>query len=249
MHICISLNAQNDIVLPVHYNHIVQGFIYNMLDKDLSEFLHGEGYGHTRKYKLFCFSNILGRSRLDKVHNNIIFSTPVKIEVSSPDEHFCESFANTVLKKEIKLGQNLLEIEGIEFKRENVADNKAVLKTLSPITAYSTLLRPDQRKYTCFFQPGEDDFSRIVEENLRKKYIAYTGAEPPGGKMHFEPLTPPRLHIVKYKNYIIKGYTCKLSVEGPRELLQMAVDAGLGSKNSQGFGCVNLLDDQHSAGQ
>lgn len=242
MHICIRLNAANDIVLPVHYNHIVQGFIYNMIDRELAEFLHSKGYGEGRKFKLFCFSNILGKSNIDSANGTITFKPPIKLEVSSPDEYFCESFANTVLKKEAKLGKNLLEIESIEISRQDVLDNKIVLKTLSPITAYSTLLRPDQRKYTCFFQPGEEDFNRIVEENLRKKYRAYTGMQPPEEKVWFSPITQPRLHIVKYKGYIVKGYTCRLSVEGPRELLQMAVDAGLGGKNSQGFGCVKLAE-------
>ncbi|UZQ86962.1 hypothetical protein ODU73_001684 [Thermoclostridium stercorarium] len=82
----------------------------------------------------------------------------------------------------------------------------------------------------------------MVEENLRKKYRAYTGMQPPEEKVWFSPITQPRLHIVKYKGYIVKGYTCRLSVEGPRELLQMAVDAGLGGKNSQGFGCVKLAE-------
>lgn len=241
MHICIQLNAHKDIVLPIHYNHITQGFIYNMIDKELSEFLHSKGYGDSRKFKLFCFSNIIGKSHIDSEHNNIVFKTPIKLEVSSPDEYFCESFANTILKKEVKLGVNELEIESIEISRQDVLEDNIVLQTLSPITAYSTLLRPDGRKYTCFFQPGEEDFNRIVEENLRKKYNAYTGMQPPNDRMHFTPLTSPRLHIVKYKGFVIKGYSCKLSIKGPRQLLQIAVDTGLGSKNSQGFGCVKLL--------
>lgn len=242
MHICIQLNGTEDIVLPLYYNHIVQGFIYKMIDRELAEFLHNKGYGDGRKFKLFCFSNIMGKAHIDGENKNIVFKPPVKLEVSSPDEHFCESFANTILKKEAKLGNNILEVESIEINRQDVLDDKVILRTLSPITAYSTLMRPDQRKYTCFFQPGEDDFNRIVEENLRKKYFAYTGLQPPKSSVIFEPLTQPRLHIVKYKDYVIKGYTCKLSVNGPRELLQMAIDAGLGSKNSQGFGCVRMTE-------
>jgi len=241
MHICIEMVGEKDIVLPIHYNNITQGFIYNMIDRELSGFLHNKGYGEGRKFKLFCFSNIIGRSHIDRKSNNIIFKTPIKLEISSPDEYFCESFANTILKKEVKLGTNILEIGSIEISRQDVLEDKITLQTLSPITAYSTLLRPDGRKYTCFFQPGEEDFNRIVEENLRKKYYAYTEIQPPNDRVHFAPLTPPRLHIVKYKGFIIKGYTCKLKVEGPRQLLQIAVDAGLGSKNSQGFGCVRLL--------
>lgn len=241
MHICIEMIGEKDIILPIHYNHIIQGFIYNMIDEELSRFLHSRGYGDRRKFKLFCFSNILGKSRIDKEQNTIVFKNPIKLEISSPDEYFCESFANSILKKEVKLGANILEMRSIEINRQDVFEDKVVLQTLSPITAYSTLLRPDGTKYTCFFQPGEEDFNRIVEENLRKKYYAFTGMKPPSGTLYFNPLTSPRLHVVIYKGFIIKGYTCKLSIEGPRQLLQIAVDAGLGSKNSQGFGCVKLI--------
>jgi len=50
--------------------------------------------------------------------------------------------------------------------------------------------------------------------------------------------------LINYKNTIIKGYSGKMVVTGPIELLQMAVDAGLGSKNGQGFGCVELCENQ-----
>ncbi|HEY8422638.1 MAG TPA: CRISPR-associated endoribonuclease Cas6 [Thermoclostridium sp.] len=241
MHISIEMIGQKDIILPIHYNHIIQGFIYNMIDKELSDFLHNKGYGDSRKFKLFCFSNIIGKAHIDEEKNNMVFKSPIKLVISSPDEYFCESFANTILKKDINLGANTLEIGRIEINRQRVLEDKIELQALSPITAYSTLLRPDGRKYTCFFQPGEEDFNRIVEENLRKKYYAFTGTEPPKDKVYFKLLTKPKLHIIKYKDFIIKGYTCKLIVEGPRQLLQMAVDAGLGSKNSQGFGCVEIM--------
>jgi len=242
MRISIEMICQNDIILPIHYNLITQGFIYNMIDRELSDFLHNKGYGDSRKFKMFCFSNILGKAHFDEENANLVFKSPIKLVVSSPDDHFCESFANSILKKDIRLGSNTLEIGKIEINRQQINEDKIELQALSPITVYSTLLRPDGRKYTCFFQPGEDDFNRIAEENLRKKYFAFTGMQPPNGKVCFMPLSQPKLHIVKYKDFIIKGYTCKLSVEGPRQLLQIAVDAGLGSKNSQGFGCVKLIN-------
>ena len=57
--------------------------------------------------------------------------------------------------------------------------------------------------------------------------------EPPDGKVSFTPLLQPRLHIVIYKGFVIKGYTGKLRLKGPRELLQMAVDAGLEAKTAR----------------
>ena len=239
IHIRIELIGENEIRLPLHYNHIVQGFIYKTIDRNLAEFLHNTGYGEQRKFKLFCFSNLLGKSIIRD--NYIIFGNRIQLEISSPDEKFCESFANTILKKTVYLGENLLEVGSIEIDRQDVMNNKVTIETLSSITAYSTLIRPNGSKYTCYFQPGEEDFNRIVVENLRKKYKAFTQLDPPNDAVFIKPLTQPRLHIVKYKGFIVKGYSGRLLLEGPRSLLQMAVDAGLGSKNSQGFGCVEIV--------
>jgi CRISPR-associated endoribonuclease Cas6 len=239
IHFRIELIGKNEIRLPLHYNHLIQGFIYKTIDKELADFLHNNGYGQHRKFKLFCFSNLLGKPIIHG--NHIIFNKHMHLEISSPNEKICESFANSILKKTVRLGENLLEVGSIQIDRQDVLDNKIIIQTLSPITAYSTLIRPSGSKYTCYFQPGEEDFSRIVVENLRKKHRAYTGLDSPEETVSIKPLTQPRLHIVKYKDFIIKGYTGKLSLEGPRSLLQMAVDAGLGSKNSQGFGCVELV--------
>lgn len=68
------------------------------------------------------------------------------------------------------------------------------------------------------------------------------GDELPPDDINIHPIQTPRLHLVKYKDFIIKGYTCKLRIFGPKQLIQVAVDAGLGSKNSQGFGCVRLAE-------
>jgi len=45
---------------------------------------------------------------------------------------------------------------------------------------------------------------------------------------------------VKYKGTVIKGWMGIYRLKGAVSLLKMALDAGLGAKNSQGFGCVEI---------
>ncbi|MFZ3132612.1 MAG: CRISPR-associated endoribonuclease Cas6 [Desulfosporosinus sp.] len=40
---------------------------------------------------------------------------------------------------------------------------------------------------------------------------------------------------------MIKGYSGMMELSGPSQLLQVAIDAGLGSKNSQGCGCLEMM--------
>lgn len=113
MHITLHSKPSQSIEIPLHYNHILQGVIYNSIDLELVLFLHDKGYvsnGHS--FKMFAFSQLKGKYEIN--------------------------------------------------------------------------------------------------------------------------------HVFSYKNTIVKGYSGKLLISGPRGLLQMAVDSGLGSKGSQGFGCIEL---------
>lgn len=142
----------------------------------------------------------------------------------------------------MRLGAQELEIDRINVRQYEVRQNKVMVRTLSPVVLYSTLLRPDGRKYTVYFQPGETDYTRLFNENLRKKYRALYGTGEPEGEVEIRPIGTQRMKIINYKNTVIKGYAGKLLLIGPKELLQLAVDGGIGSKNSQGFGCVEVLD-------
>ncbi|MDD2234381.1 MAG: CRISPR-associated endoribonuclease Cas6 [Desulfitobacteriaceae bacterium] len=54
-------------------------------------------------------------------------------------------------------------------------------------------------------------------------------------------LNNPKLHILEYKGGIIKGYSGLMELSGSPELLQVSIDAGLGSKNAQGCGCLEVV--------
>lgn len=243
VHIFVTLKPDSEIELPITYNHLLQAAIYKTVDPEMAAFLHGKGYETgSRVFKLFSFSRLSGRFCINKDKGTIKFYEGIKLIISSPVDRFCQSIANGLLNKDnICLGNNSVKVEKIVVQQLNVEKEKVVLKTLSPIVVYSTLLRPDGRKYTCYFQPGEPDYNSLITNNLCKKYKAFYGQDAPEGEVKVFGLGQMRMHVVNYKNTVIKGYSGKLKLTGPVELLQIAVDAGLGSKNSQGFGCVALL--------
>lgn len=237
-------NSINDkIILPIHYNHIVQGLLYECLNKELSQFLHDKGFKHhKRSFRMFTFSRLMGRFNINKEGGQIIFSNPVTLFIASPVEGFFNSLASTFLiGNTIRLGNNNLKIISIEGEHINLKNNEIIVQTLSPIVVYSTFLRPDNRKYTCYFQPGDPDYERLITENLRKKYISFFNKEAPEGTIKIKNLTLCRQAIINYKNIIIKGYSAKLRLTGPKELLEIGLMAGIGSKNSQGFGFIKLV--------
>ena len=58
MRLEIELGFDDKLVLPIHYNNIVQGFIYNNIEDEIFKtFLHEEGFQYgKRSFKLFTFS-------------------------------------------------------------------------------------------------------------------------------------------------------------------------------------------------
>lgn len=242
MQIKIGFSSNEDIQLPVHYNHILQAFIYNNIDRNLSVFLHDNGYtSNGRVFKLFTFSRILNRARNENGRFN--FGKKIDLVVSSPLDNFCRSIANSMLQKEeLILGQNRIKAEEIQIFDNYVDDDEIKVRTLSGIVAYSTFLKPDNRKYTHYFMPEEKDFSRIVSENLVKKYNALHNTNLSFDEgIEIIPLEEPRQILTYYKNFIIKCVDGKFLIRGDKRLLKLGLDAGFGGKNSQGFGCVRLF--------
>ena len=241
MRLNVELNATDSIRLPIHYNYLIQSLIYHSMAGEFAEFLHNQGYEvEKRKFKLFTFSRLLGSYKI--IGQEILFTPPVRLIISSPLKEFCQYLLNGLLSQEpIRLGSNEIEVEKVSLNAPQATD-EIKIRMLSPVVAYSTFTKPDGGKYTCYFQPGEREFNRLVEENLKKKYQAFHYQAPPASEIRIKCLKPPRLHLIKYKNYVIKGYSGLLSLHGPQSLLQMALNAGLGSKNSMGFGCGELLD-------
>ena len=239
MQIIVKLKGEQELVLPIQYNHILQGFVYSAISPELAEFLHERGYQFAnRRFKLFTFSRLRGKYKLSQEKNQIIFSDKVELVISSPVDEFCQSLANGVLTKGyFKIGNNQVEVESISVQKKIISQAKMVFKTLSPVVVYKTLLKPEGGKYTCYLQPGEPEYNKLLTNNLQKKYSAFTGKEAPIEEVEVRKIGHLHLNVLKYKDTVIKGYSGRLELTGPVELLQMGLDAGIGSKNSQGFGC------------
>ncbi len=243
MYIKIKIKPKNKsyIVLPIHYNHIIQGFIYNNIDENLAEFLHEKGYlNNKRSFKMFTFSNVKGKYKINKKKKEIVFEDQIELLVSSPIEKFCRTFAsNMLIKEEHILNNQQIEIVSIEVKEHKRSFEK--LRLLSPIVMYSTIKKENGKKYTYYYRPGDAEYNELITNNLRKKYKSYYNKEPDNGLVKIMPINNLRFNLVKYKGFIIKGYTGLIKISGPKDLVKLGMETGLGSKNSQGFGFVKAL--------
>ncbi len=232
------------IILPFDYNYLIQGFIYNNLKKTISSKIHNKGFNYQkRSFRLFVFSRLYGN--YERIENRMKFKSTCYLYIASPIIEILESFATSIVKKnKVKIGENCVYVNGIEVSFIKDFSQPVYIKTLSPITVYSTLLTKDGKRKTYYYSPFENEFSKQIRENLIKKYTILN-YERNFDKMDFN-INPYKVsknneHIVLYKNTVIKAWSGIYRIEGSKELLEIAFDCGIGSKNSQGFGMIELF--------
>ena len=242
----ISLSSKDELRFPIHYNSIVQGMIYNSLSPELAHHLHDIGYTYEkRRFKLFTFSNISGQYRLDRNSSQIVFSSPVRIVIGSPIERFIRELGYSMLTSDgLELGDNHVEVINLKTPPEPEVSPSERIGMLSPVTVYSTLKTVDGRSKTYYYSPFEDEFSRLIEGNLRKKYALIHNKE--AGESQTVCIKPIKIDkrsekILKYKGTVIRAWRGVYSIKGDPEIIRVGYDTGLGSKNSQGFGCFKFI--------
>jgi len=138
------------------------------------------------------------------------------------------------------LGTVCLEVEKVEVEPPPEFPGHVLCETLSPVVA-STGMRRDEKLHKRFLSPDEPDFWRVVELNLRRKALAV--GLPAGEGMRFEREGEWRSRLILVQGMQVRGYEGRFEMEGEEGLFRLAYEAGLGERNSQGFGMFRILGD------
>lgn len=228
--------------VPTHYNELVQGLIYRHVDPELAGYIHDGGYPEgPRRFKFFTFSRLLGR--WERAGDRLRFLGPVTLVVASPLRGFVPILASRLLSRDtVQVGNQPVRILALETEPLPQPTDPVRVKLLSPLTVYSTEDNGG-RRYTRYFSPFEKGFAAQVLRNLERKVQAWAGHSLPLVGT-FRPLRvgAKNLHIVRYKGTVIKGWTGIYELDVPPDAFLLAYLAGLGAKNSQGFGCFTLWE-------
>ncbi len=229
-----------EITLPIHYNSILQAFFYRSLPGELADFLHEIGFFYNnRKFKLFTFSKIFSR-KFKNTGKNIVFSSPITIYLSSAINYLGTKWGeNLIMSGEIKLGENKLQLQSIQVLKPPEIFEKVIIKTLSPIAVYRTI--EENGKKTKYYFPEHSEFQELIKENVRKKYHLITGKKLNGFIFEIKPAGRTRKVPLKYKNFFIRASEGTFQIHTQPEIFKAIYDAGLGAKNSQGFGMIQIL--------
>ena len=250
MRIAITLESDRPLRLPIHYNALLQGFVYHQLEPNLAAWLHEEAYRfEKRKFTMFTFSRLSGRFDLDQQAKQITFRGPVSFSLASYNSSVLASLAEHLLKcQRLHLGPNAVEVRGVEIlKPPQVDASKPVrVNALSPITIHSTFDKPGGGKLTHYYEPFEKSWGEMLMQNLARKAGALEweiDACEALQQAHIRPLKVSRRDrkLVSYRGFVMQAWLGVYELELPQGFFELAYDVGLGARNAQGFGMVEVM--------
>lgn len=213
-------SLENNINLPISYNRGIQGFIYSIA---------GDTFHDMEGFKGFTFSKIMGRFQI-KGQRIVFLNSPVLV-ISSFNDLAEKVFKNILISESIKLYNTDIKIKSAYLHIDEPEID--IFRTISPVTVYET----HQRK-TKYFSPDSPDFIRLIKENLRKKHMQFFNQEP--GDFDFKVLKTKQKVLDRYKNTLIEAYDIVFSLTGDQNIRKLAYGTGIGAKNPQGFGCIEM---------
>lgn len=257
-------------LVPFNYAYRLSGFIYSVLadaDAHYARFLHEQGYKYssTRRFKLFTFSDlIMLNARLDARAGGMWVNSPyiewvVSFYIDTAAQHFVMGLfqdQRCVIASPHHRAEFI--IERVEAVPVEITDQTIQLRTLSPVV----IAQKDERGMDQYLHPADAQFGPLLVSNLLAKYISIqtvvAAGETPDDDLNTTPLTyrllpnpgrnaaQPKSRLLtikegsreetKVRGYY--GFTFELS--GPSDLLELAVLAGVGRYNAEGFGCVGV---------
>jgi len=265
----VRLEPERSGVLPLAYREALQAMIYRHLPKEIGQPLHDGLYWQAeRPLKLFVFSQLHGAVQY-RPGEGVAVSGPVWFRFASPDRQLALGLAAGLLQfGRVRIANLEFAVREIATLALPSLEERVVVRTLSPITVYRTIA-VDGRRRTQYYNPLNEEFTELVVANLLRKARvlgwSVPGAEgsgspevgEEGAALAGEPevterpiriralgVNPRAKRLERYKGTWIEGWTGRFLLEGPPELLRLALEAGLGAKNSQGFGYVEETGPQ-----
>jgi CRISPR-associated endoribonuclease Cas6 len=244
----------------MQYHYHLQGFIYNLLKGSVYDQIHDKV-----GYKFFCFSNIFPAKDLQENDvRTLIVSSPDGEFIKYLYEILQLWFGR---EREVKVGTMKFKINSLEKLTVNLPGTTPFsLITGTPIIVRIPREKYNgydfgqtKKKYDYVYWRSEhpiDIFITQLENNLSKKYAQFHSltnstsiVEPRKDittaqlfqKCKFKKQISTRIFMSGFDQVVI-GTVCEFFIDASlsREIIQFALDSGLGERNSLGFGFMNM---------
>ena len=233
----ITLYAQKPACLPLSYNALIQGALYDCWRQGAPS-LHNEGFTDgSRTYRLFTFSQLSGKSHVDSKKKTISVTGVITFRVRSPEEDLIDLLAQELAAKgSLRIGRAVLPIVNLSTADRLLFPHRALINMLSPVTLHRTL----DDGYTEYLDPRTRAFAEALQVNCEHKAQSF------GFDCCLVQLVPLdeslRKRVIQFKGTYVNGWTGQFILSAEPETMAFLYNAGLGDRNSQGFGMFEIID-------
>lgn len=251
--------------MPFNYHYPLSAAIHAIIcrsDSEFASFLHDVGYGRER-FKLFTFSDVTipftakgDRMLLLGEHGSF------KVCFHMPDaaEHFIKGLLSS---QRLIIGDQdssvNFQIEDVEncFNRVLERPGDVISVIVQPISPIVVSGRGKEKSSPPrYFSPYELEFvDRLIFSWIQKYKMV--SAKPEfevaelrkqiGVDILFYPNPPTERRVIikdgRREAHKIRGYTkFRMKLTAPKSMIDLALNSGLGVKNSVGMGCIELIN-------
>lgn len=249
-------STQKQSLLPFNYQYPLSSAIYKIIqsaDAGFAAFLHNTGYGKGHKsFKLFTFSDIKtpfikngDKMQLQTNEAELIICFYMPVAAENFIKGLFKNQQIEIADSRSKVIFNIMAVESLHDETQR--KTTVLLQPLSPLVVG----RKNERGHYDYRSPEDEDFAECLYYNWMEKCAAAgIEAESLDKEIWIEvrPFSyPPQQRLITIKGGTdaetkIRGYTkFRLEVTAPKEMLELALGAGLGLHNAQGMGCVGVV--------
>ena len=251
MRLHVIFSSDGPIKLPWNYLHLLHGYLYAAITRtypDVGVFLHERGFvAEDHKYKMLVFSRLFPKKAAGK-EDGLILEPPFHWWVSSPFGPSMEALATTMLREGTALiGGVELRIEKIEVEPVPNFTGTVLCEMISPLIA-STGIARNGKLQKRFLSPADPEFWRVVEDNLRRKAVALGLSVVSEDRIKFEVVGNWKSRLFEAQGTWVRGYEGRFTSVGAEKLFALGYEAGLGERNSQGFGMFRVVEHKGKEG-
>lgn len=240
--------------IPINYQYELSSFIYKTIangDQNYANWLHHNGFNiEGKQFRLFTFSNFnIPKFTIHKLNTQIIIhSDSISFDISFLPERSTEEFVKGIFaNQDFSIGdmKSLAEfsIRNIELLSQPDFTKPLVGRSISPI-CITNRIEKDKLDY---ISPDDNIASDLLKNNLLNKYLAFYGKEYHEDLFFVWKATHPKSKLITIKSGTpqqtkIRGFNCNFSLFSVPEMMKIAYHAGIGEKNSMGFGMIGGIE-------
>lgn len=243
--------------LPINYQYEQSAAIYRILsgaDDAYASWLHDNGFRleNGKTFKFFTYSRFkIEQYRILRETERLqILSDTVEWQIGFLPEKSTDKFIQGIFQNQVfEVGdaQSVVQfvVRSVEVMPEPEYSEKMIFSTLSPICLK---YQQSDNKVT-YLNPTDARAPFLLFNGLFDKYKLFYGKDCPYtlSECRLKILDIPKSALIKIKTGMpeetkIRGFMCRFEVAAPVELMRLMYEGGVGVLNSQGFGCLRVVE-------